>query len=563
MLGRKFFFANEKFLTTHKYEVTAMSKTDKYDERMLDIARRSNEMEETLLKPVVDKNGLFLGDADDQKKALGSAVKGSVYEGLGDGATMALGTHSKALQKYCRDNGHMPSAELMASVHKSIENAVLLTESDRSHAEGTIFESADMSTTDGILMRDRMVALILPTQLQTITHRMVTHIPGDFNQSEMFRIRRVAGSTFGDLTKGDLIDYDYNSRYSVMDQRWQAPDGDGTEVGGASSTTVNYFQFDSNTVYSTVYPLKKKSIKIYHDRDLVASDKDGDGTIYGSFVNASDVTVTVSGTVDYTNGTVNPVFSVAPVADIEVHIGYDVDIESDPTLIPKVDHQMTSALLYPHESAISANTTLQALWGLRREYNLNADNMAMAAMRNLMAADKDRKILADLYFFAKTETSWSMDVPDGADWTVYYESVKQTLLQIDTLLISQTGFAGLSGLVADPNACALFRAMRGNAFTPAPGYRKLAQPHYVGRLFGMWDLFEDPNGESYSALCYARGNNHGEAGYVVGDAIPALAFKHPTLTDLVYRSTLWELGYRDLNPFFGRSCFTTLKITTG
>jgi hypothetical protein len=530
-------------------------KTDKYDQRIIDIAKRANEMRSALLEPVVDQNnGEFIGNRVEQDARLKDAAKGSVYENMGEGASTVLATHSKSLQRYCTDNG-MPSDELLASAHKSIENAMLITESEKQNRPGGIFESAEISTTEGILMRDRMVALILPVMLQSVTSRMVTFIPGDYNQSEMFRVRRVAGSNFGDLSKGDIIDYDYNSRYSVMDQRWQAPSGDGTKTG-----STDEFQLDSATVFGTAYPFKHKSVKILHDHDIVAEDN-GSGSIFGSFL-VGETTVNVTGTVDYATGTVSPVFSVAPASGIEIHIGFDVDIEKDPALIPRVDHTMEAETLYPHESAISANTTLQALWGLRREYNLNADNMAMQAMRNLLSADKDRKILRDLYFFAKGETEWNMTVPSGTYYHEHYETVKEELLNIDTYLIGQNGFSGLVGLVADPKASAIFRSLKAPFFTPAPGYRKLAQPHYVGRLFGMWDLYEDPAAEEYTALCFAKGSSHGEAGYVAGDAIPALSFKHPTMTDLTYRSTLWDLGYRDLNPFYGRKCFTKLKITT-
>ena len=534
----------------------------KYSNRIVDIASRAGEMRKTLLVPVIDgSSGEFIGDRGVQKDRLKEAISGTVYESLGESANTVVSSNSRSLQSYCKTNGEMPSDELLASVHKSIENTLSLREA-KNALSGTVFEAAgdDMSSTEGILMRDRMVALILPVQLMAITNNMTTQIPADFNQSEMFKIWRVAGSTFGDLTKGDKIDYNYNSRYTVMDQRWTAPAGDGTEVGGSASTTANYFQFDSNTVFGKVYPIKRKSIKVLHNHDIVASDN-GSGSIFGSFVNAEGNTVAVSGTVDYTTGTVNPVFSIAPASPIAIHIGYDVDIEKDATLIPRIDHVMDSRVLYPHESAISANTTLQALWGLRREYNMNADNMAMQAMRNLLAADRDRKILQDLYFYSNGTTDWVYAPGDGVTTKEHYETLKETLLNIDTLLIGRTGISGLVGIVADPKACAIFRYMPEPYFTPAAGYRKMAQPHYVGRVFGMWDLYEDPAKTAYTAMCYGKGPNHGDSSYVVGDAIPAISFRHPTLTDLVYRSTLWDLGYRDINPFDGRDYLTTLTFS--
>jgi hypothetical protein len=536
-----------------------MSNSQQYQDRVIDVARRAHEMRSALLTPVIDGNtGEFIGDKKARQEKLAGAASGTVYEGCSskEGGNLVLETHSKSLQRYCSAHG-MPSDELLASAHKSIENTLLLTSGDAKVAQGSIFESAEMSGTEGVLMRDRMVALILPVQLQSITSRMVTHIPGDFNQSEMFKIWRVAGSTFGDLAKGDKIDYNYNARYTCMDQRWQAPDGTGTATGSSDE-----FRLVTSSAYGTKYPLKRKSVKVMHARDIVAAD-DGNGNLYGSFTNAAGDTVSVTGTVDYTNGTVNPVFTVAPVAETEIHIGFDVDIEKDPSLIPRVDHVMESRLLYPHEAAISANTTLQALWALRREYNLNADNMAMQAMRNLLSTDQDRKVLRDLYFFANGSADWEYTVPSGLTNREHYESLKQTLLDIDSTLINRNGISGLVGIVADPKAAAVFRYLPAPYFEAAPGYRKMAQPHYVGRVFGLWDLYEDPAADSYTALCFGKGANHGESGYVVGSAIPALSFKHPTLTDLVYRSTLWELGYRDLNPFDGRDYFMKLTMSAG
>lgn len=52
--------------------------------------------------------------------------------------------------------------------------------------------------------------------------------------------------------------------------------------------------------------------------------------------------VNVTGTVDYATGKVDVTFSKAPAIGVEVHIGYDVDIEKDPTLIPRIDHEMDS-----------------------------------------------------------------------------------------------------------------------------------------------------------------------------------------------------------------------------
>jgi len=530
---------------------------DRYKERLMLITENAAHMKGALLAPVIDENtGGFISDARARCERLESATKGSIFEGLGKGAATAQATASNALRAYCVQHGRMPSDELLASAYQAMENVIgLSTRDSRINFGGMVLEAANFSTTEGIIMRDRMIALILPVMLASVTGNIVSYVPGSFNQSEIFKIWKVAASTFGDLTVGDKIDYSFSGQYSSMDQRFLVGTGDGSDTGSA-----NEFDLNATSKWGAVRPFKKKSIKIIHDRNIVAVD-DGVNALHGTFV-VSGTTITVTGTVNYTNGVVHPVFSIAPANGIEIHIGVDIDIEKDPTFIPAVNHEMDSRTIYPHESAISAATTLQALWGLRREYNLNADSMAMLAMRNLLSADKDRKHLRDMYFYMKGQRSWNMHVPDEMYFQEHYETIRQTLLEIDSVLMAQNGKSGLVGIVADSKSAIMFRSMKEPFFVPASGYSRIPQPHYVGRLFGMWDLYEDPQrGTNYSCLCYAKGKNIGEAGYVAGDAIPAMAFKHSIQGDLKYENTLWELAYRDLQPFDGRDYFMELSIT--
>jgi len=529
----------------------------KYSERVKSINDKAAHMKNALLFPVLDQGtGRFISDRKARADCLEAATKGTIFESIGKGGPMVQATGSNALRLFYEQRGHMPSDELLASVYQAIDNAIFASAGrGRQEVSGMVLEAANISTTEGILMRDRMIALILPAMLMSVTGNIVTHIPGTFNQSEIFKVHRVAASTFGDLTVGDRIDHNFSGQYSSMDQRFLTGTGDGEDTGSAAE-----FDLNSNTKWGSVRPFKKKSIKVYHDRDLVAVD-DGISALHGSFV-VGETTITVTGTVNYASGIVHPVFSTAPANGIEVHVGVDIDIEKDPTLIPAINHEMDSRTLYPHEAAIEASTTLQSLWGLRREFNMNADSMAMLAMRNLLAADKDRKHLSDMYFYMKGQKSWNMHLVGDIYFQEHYETVRQTLLEVDTALMAQTGKSGLVGIVADSKSATVFKSMKEPNFTPIPGYVRIPQPHFIGRLFGMWDVYEDPQrATDYSSLCFAKGRGIGEAGYVAGDAIPAMAFKHAMQSDLKYENTLWELAYRDLNPFDGREYFMELVIT--
>jgi len=526
---------------------------EKYKKRMVEIGQKAASMRHAIITPIIDgDSGEVISNENQLVEALDRSVEGSVFESIGKGKGTVARIAANALIPYQRQYGEMPSDEMLASAYQAIQNGIEISAGNG--PDNMVLESSNLETTEGILMRDRMIALILPVALMSITSRMVSHIPGHYNQSEIFKVWRVAGSTFGDLTQGEKIDHSFNGQYASMDQRHLVKEADSE----ATPTLTGDFEFDSETIFSGVYPFKKQSIKIFHDHNIVAKD-DGAGNLHGSFV-VGETTITVTGTVDYATGNIDPIFSTGPADGIEIHVGFDVDIEKDPTLIPVINHEMDSRVIYPHENAISASTTLQALWALRREFSMDADSMAMAAMRNVLAADRDRKILRDLYFYSKGERAWSMVVPTGLYFQEHYETVRETLLEIDAVLMERTGTSGLVGIVADSKSATLFKAMKQPFFVPAAGYRRIPQPHYIGKLFGMWDVFEDPQKSQYKCLCYAKGRGVGEAGYVTGDAIPPMPFRHAIQTDLKYRNTLWGQAYRDLQPFDGREYFMDLEI---
>lgn len=532
-----------------------------YHESVTDIARRAANMKRTLVEPFRTDDGSFLSpantaEAQKRNQILESAIAGTVYESVEQG-NMIAAIHARALQGYEKVHGHLPADDLLASCDKAIENALLFTSGKG--GPGFVLEAAEMSTTEGVLMRNRLVSLILPVWLQTITANMCTFIPGEFNQSEFYRIKRVAGSTFGDLKKGDIIEWTYNGVYSAMDKKSELGVGDGN---------TKEFTFDSKTTFGTVYPFKRKRCRVYVNRGLAAEDN-GNSVIVGTFAQAGS-SVVVSGEVDYALGKIKVVFSNAPVDGVELHIGYDVDIEADPTLIPRVDHIMQSHVLYPHESAINGHATIQALWALRREIGQDIDNLTMQALRNLLAADKDKKHLHDMWFACTNTVEWDRTVPTALNQMEHYRTIHLALLEVDTMLRKQNGVAGMSGLVVGTQACNLFRALKSDdvyTLDIAPNFQSSAQPHYVGRLFQQWDLYcdplmdSDPTKGANACLCYAKGPDHGQTAYVVGDAIPALTFRHPVMGDLVQRATMWDLAYRDMQPFDGSKYLCKLMIT--
>lgn len=515
-----------------------MSSHSDYMQRLADINAGAKAMNDAVVKPQMDGTE-FIGEAAERNKLLDDAASGTVFESFGDSAGMILSTQANAVRAYHKQHGHMPSAEVMASANQSLENLAAI--SNGQGPEHVMESVGPMSTSEGQILRDHLAALVLPIQLNSITSDMVTSVPANFDRTEIFRVERVAGNSFGDLEKGEIIDQFFRGQYSAMDQRKKVGQGNGTKTDFELKTEM---------------PLRKSGanmggfVKIYLDRDEVAND-DGRGNIFGNGV---------TGSVDYETGKIIAKFSSAPADGLEIHVSFDVSIEKDPTLIPRVDHEINSWVIMPHESAISGQTTVQALFQARREFGLDMSSMTVTAMRNILSADKDRKRLNDMWFFAKGTTSWNMTVPSALPYHEHYESLREVLMNISTELMMATKISGLKGVVAGRSACNIFKSLRSPYFTAAPGYKETPQPHYVGRLFGMYDLYCDPMADEWESLCFAKGENHGDAGYVAADAISAVPFKHPVGTDLRHRDTLYELAYRTMHPYNGRAWFRKLKF---
>lgn len=104
----------------------------------------------------------------------------------------------------------------------------------------------------------------------------------------------------------------------------------------------------------------------------------------------------------------------------------------------------------------------------------------MSGMRNLLAADKDRKILRDMYFFARDVVEWDHAPNENLTLREHYESLNAALLELDSALMKRNGISGLVGLVDDNYAVNVFRYLPGPYFQAAPGYRSVPQPTMSG-----------------------------------------------------------------------------------
>ncbi len=494
--------------------------TKTYDDQMADILSRWHGLRSALVEPFRKDDGSISVPSSHREQesmaaTLNNAIKGTIFEEMGNGGSQVAAEWAKSLAVYERKYGSEPSPDILAAAHRAAENVVKQSNDIKRH---WLLGGIDRSTSDSIIMRDRLLSLILPVYLSMVTSNMVTYIPANFYQSEFICIKRMAGSTFGDLQKGDVIDYNYKGLYTIMDQRVELATGDG-------STTS--FAFDSKTKYGTVYPFKPKRTVIEMDGVEVARDS-GDGTI-SRVCKIDDVQYTIAGTVTNAEGKMEIAITPAPAAGSKVALAFDVDIEREPDLIPRLDYSIKTHTMYSHESAV---------------YVDSMNSMSTESLRDALAADKDRKHLHDMYRHVTQTVECERTRPEGISPREQYKIVRQALRVVDAMLKQGTGVAGLSGLVAGIRVINLLRYLFAPYFDPAPDYRYAAQPHYVGRLWKSIELYCDPRAEDeWSCLCYARGEEYGQTAYIAGDAVPVQYFK-PSDQNNLKRKCLYELAYR-------------------
>lgn len=544
-----------------------MSKNNQLvNSRMSVISALSKQVRAACLESQFGQGG-FIADDSQRLAAIDAAARTSpLFESLGDQAGGVASAWGSALKEYYESFGRLPSEELLASAAQALRN---ITFADSEGGSTAMLESvkASLSTSEGIEIRAKQAGLILPVLLMAATSDAVTYIPAQANETEIFEIRRVAGSNFGDYKQGDEIGLFSHGQYSSMNQTYmfgatEQPDGNKTA-----------FVYDSSKDgFAGKVPFKKGTVKVLVNRRLCATEVAGqEGKLFGSVV-VGNATITITGTITPLSGIVNMTTSAALPKGATLVLEYDVDIEKAAELIPTVSHDMQSWTLRPHESVIAAEYSIQSYWLLNREFSIDIRSMQMNHLRNYLAYEKDIKNLRKMILVATDRVTFDLKVPTGQYYKEHYELLATTLQVLSQDMMTRTKVSGLVGLYCGASACAAIKSLGSPHFEFAPGYKQVPRVHFVGTLFGMFKVFEVPKpieavkgladatlGE-WDCLCYARGDNHTEAGLVCGDAVPATMYGHGVKADLSDRNTLWELSYCDVHPNDGGRYYSILTL---
>ncbi|PMS91979.1 hypothetical protein [Vibrio parahaemolyticus] len=468
-----------------------------------------------------------------------------------------------AIREYEETFGEFPRADIMASAHKAMENMLLL---EGRNEKGTLGEMMLESlgqtfdtNSDNIEIRARTVGVILPVLLSTATLDAVTLLPGDANEVEIFKIRRRTGTSFGDFKAGTEIDQLAVGQYSSMRQRYpfvegQQPDGSKTEFTFTSKTDL------ANTTEEI--PFNKKSVSLFVNRKKIARDLDGaENSFMGKF-DVDGTTVTITCDVNYDTGTLTvSTGGIALPTGTLLDAEFEVDIEKRPDLIPTIEYDMEGKKIRPFQRAIAADATIQSMFTMQREFNIDIKSMQQGHLRNVIAAEKSQGHLRDMNYACTRETTFNIYVEPGEEWRGHRQRLQETLLNVSEEILKTTKVTGMTGLYAGRSASTIIKTLGAPDFIAPANYKQTNDIHYAGKLFGVWKVFEAPIviGD-FELLCYGRGSSYNEAGYVAGDAIPATLYTHPILPNLRARDTLYELSYGEIHPYDGELYFYRVKL---
>lgn len=532
--------------------------SDKAIKRQATISQLSGAVKSVCVTGAMGESGVIANQTERMNSMIDAAGQHipNLVESVGeDNVGQVVSAWQTSIQNYANTHGTLPPDEVLASALQSATNML----QDHSGG-GLMFESvgASLASTEGLHVRPRTIGLIMPTILSAATMDMVTHIPAEHNEAEIFELSSIAGSDFGDFKTGDIIEEGSTGQYGNMRQLHafaadHQPDG-----------VKKQFVFDTAQHAAVKTPIKKGSVVVYLDSKPIAQHLSDANSLTLLSLNNSGA----SGVVSLTNGIVTVDFSAAPAAG-KLSLKLEVDIEKNYNLVPLISAELASWKLQPNWAVIGSEHTIQSFWMLNREMGVDLGSQLMSRQRNMLAFNKDIANLSMAVHasYANELETFPLTIADNHTFREHYQRLEEKFNAISTKMLTETKRSGIRGIYAGADAINILKAMGAPFFEVAPNYREVNRIHYVGKLFGRYKVFVVPHDiriagvefSSWDLLCYARGENHSEAGIVNGDAI-APTFIHQGAQGFNVSNALIALRYQDMHPKNGYAYFRRLRL---
>ena len=525
-----------------------MEANERFEMAQRDMQARAAEMHSVLIAPQYGAGGGYIENPAARDSAIcDAAMKSPLYSSMGEelGRGVAL-CHASAVRDYAEEtNGQEIPADLFAASHQALQNLFQNNDEIAKQTSNLLLSSiseANLSSEKGVAIRATTAALTVPVMLANPMNVIVTYLPTRKGETEVFHVKRIAGSTLGDFTKNDEIHELSYGQYSRQRQRYifkdtQSPDG----------TKKTYsFKAKSDLPAKREMAIRENSVVIYHNRKVAAKQTD-DGTLFGQ-ITLGDKAFTVTGSVDIEKCEIT-VTTNEPLPDqTTLHAEFHIDIESDETLIPRIDHKMIPFKCRPHVRVITADASIMSMFSMQTEFGVDVNAMNLSSMRDWLANEKALGVLDDLMFHVSETAVFDAEVPKntGETWKDRYEYIQGLFIKLDTKMKSLNKESGIKAVYAGTLVSTFLQMLPSYIFERSQRSESSPRIHKIGTLLGRIEVFEVPHTTLVpedKALLVGRTDKLGKAPYYTGDVIPPTLYSHEVNRALNKSNTLWANGY--------------------
>ncbi|PLR29778.1 hypothetical protein CYR55_22630, partial [Chimaeribacter californicus] len=498
-----------------------------YQQHIADISQRARRVTRIVSEAQFNQNGFIKSAEERRDSMLEAAKKEPIFEGVNPEAVSQIVTAwGAAYADYAAKHKSAPREDVLAACHQTLENCLMAekrgNQSGQKSINQSMLESVStemMSGQDGIMHQAIFLAMILPVTLGAQTGDACTFIPVPRDESNIYEIFNVAGTTFGDYAIGDKLDMQSVGAYSQMRRNYVLRTlGDGT---------TKVFTFKISDFEGQDIPIRKGRTVLYIGNEPTPEDN-GEGTLLHSYANAAGTAVSLTSSLDYTKGQITLTFSVAPESGTKLEAEVEINIEAAPNLIPLINQEMKKWTVRPSQYALAAEHSVMAAYDAQREFGIDLGSLQYRTLKDYLSHEIDMLRLRIMIRRTINADTFDLAIPQDTNWDVWSLIFKSKIQQVFRDIAERTQSSGSSGMFAGSDAALFFKMLPPAMFTPAENYTQVPYVHFVGTLFNGIKVYEVPTGvchaftkqgvtfSTYDVLCYTRDENPGKAGFVTG-----------------------------------------------
>ena len=337
-----------------------------------------------------------------------------------------------------------------------------------------------------------------------ITPELVTVQPLEGPSGNVFFLDYVAGTTKGDVTKGDKL--------------WDSRGGHGPNRDFASEqiTSEQLTAAGTGSTAATIAftPIRPGTVIISNGSDTYVDDSNGNFPAVGGLS---------AGTINYVTGAIS--LTLSGNTGNVVTVSYSWNSEGS-TNLPQVNFTLSSSVITAQRYALRARWSQEAEQVLKSLHGLKVEAQMSAAVASEIQFEIDRHILTQLHNMAGAGVnSWDATLPSGVSWTEHKLSFVDAIIELDAFIFRATDRVMANWLVCGVQGMALLATHP--QFDPAPHKNEVDGITFIGTLLGKYKVYADPHADPTEYLLGYKGDNWMRTGYIFAPWL--LLYRTPTI----------------------------------